>query len=274
MSAAEASTTGGFYGMALLTLLTDFGSRDFFVAAVKGVLASQAPGVPILDLGHDIPAGAVTEAAFFLGAALPCFPDGAVHLAVVDPGVGSSRRLLAVAWRGSHLVGPDNGLFEPFLDSAAAVHAVDRPDLYRPSSGGTFHGRDRFAPIAAWLARGGALAELGPAIPDPVRLALEPLRREPGRIAGRVAHIDRFGNLLTDIPAAWLEGRSARFRLPLVARSIDHRAGCYTEIPPGTAAWLVGSLGTVELAMDRASLAERWGLEIGCAVVAELGDEL
>lgn len=256
--------------MALLTLLTDFGTRDFFVAAVKGVLAARAPGVPILDLSHDIPPGAIAEAAFFLGAALPHFPHGSVHLAVVDPGVGSERRLLALRVGGCHLVGPDNGLFESFLDKADALHAIERPDLYLASPGPTFHGRDRFAPAAAWLARGGDVWELGPPVRDPVRLSIAAPQRQGHRILGRVAHIDRFGNVLTDVPAAWLEGQAAVIELPEAKRTVRVQASCYAAIPAEEAAWLVGSLATVELALSGASLAARWGVTTGSPVVIHL----
>ncbi len=247
--------------MALLTLLTDFGTRDPFVAAVKGVVLARAPGVQIVDLGHEIAPGDLEEAAFFLKSATPNYPSGTVHLAVVDPGVGSERRMLALATAAALFLAPDNGLLTPFLDSAQGLWAIDRPDLYLPAPGATFHGRDRFAPVAAWLLAGGDPAELGPAIEDPVRLDLPPPRREPSRLIGRVAHVDRFGNLITDLPFEWLGGGFVEARIG--EHSTRWLVRNYAAIPEGEAAVLAGSLGTVELAMDRVSLAEQWGVGRG-----------
>src|SRR5437588_11052452 len=148
----------------LLTLLTDFGSSDYYVAAVKGTVLRLAPGTQLVDISHQVEPGDVAGAAFLLAAAAPAFPTGTVHLAVVDPGVGSRRRILAAETAsGSSLVAPDNGLLTPLL-GGARVRAVERGDLYLESPGATFDGRDRFAPVAAFLLRGGAPAELGPEI--------------------------------------------------------------------------------------------------------------
>ena len=261
--------------MAILTFLSDFGLRDYYVAAVKGVILGLAPGTALVDVAHEVAPGDVAEASFLLAAALPAFPPGAVHLAVVDPGVGSGRRMLAIEARlpghaaSSFLVGPDNGIFEPFLDRAVAVVAVERPDLYRASPGATFHGRDRFAPIAAALLGGAPLLSLGPPIGDPMRGENPPplpFRRD-GRqgLAGRVAHVDRYGNLVTDLPAAALPVQPpTRSLAVLVAgREISAGARFYAEIPLGEAAWLVGSLGFVELSLAGSSLAELWSIGRG-----------
>src|SRR3954471_22688326 len=156
--------------MNLLTLLTDFGTADYYVAAVKGTILRLAPGTALVDVGHEVPPGDVEAAAFLLGAAAPSFPDGTVHLAVVDPGVGSDRRILAVRSPAALFVAPDNGLLTPVLEAAVAVHSVERGDLFLSGPGQTFHGRDRFAPVAAWLVRGEGVARLrfpgpGPAPP-------------------------------------------------------------------------------------------------------------
>ena len=156
-----------------------------------------------MDVSHEVPPGDVEKAAFLLAAAASSFPDGTVHLAVVDPGVGSGRRMLAVRTAAAFFVAPDNGLLTPFLDGAA-VRAIERTDLFLPSPGQTFHGRDRFAPAAAWLLRSERFEALGPEVSDPVRLPAPPPQRSPGRIMGRVIHVDRYGNLITDIPAGWL----------------------------------------------------------------------
>jgi hypothetical protein len=203
-----------------------------------------------------------------------------VHLAVVDPGVGSARRILAAAAGGMLFVGPDNGLLVPAAEAVSgdagrvAWREVRREDLWLPGPGATFHGRDRFAPTAAWLLGGGALADLGPAISDPVRLELPAPRHDgpPGAagtvLAGRVAWIDRFGNLVTDLPADWLGDRTCR--VEVAGHDTSHRAGHYRGIPPGEAAVLTGSLGTLELSLDGDSLARRWRVERGAAVTVRL----
>lgn len=245
----------------VVTLLTDFGTADYSVAAVKGVLLSDCPGVTLVDLTHDVPPGDVETAAFLLGAAARWFPAGTVHLVVVDPGVGSGRRILAVRGVSAVFVGPDNGVLDAVL-ADTAVHSVAADRLFRPGPGETFHGRDRFAPVAAYLAAGGRLGALGPTVADPVRLGLPRARKVPGGACGRVAHIDRFGNLVTDLPAEWLLDRQVG-AVHVAGREITLGVRHYAEIPAGTAAWMVGSLGTVELARPGESLARGWGVSRG-----------
>jgi S-adenosyl-L-methionine hydrolase (adenosine-forming) len=258
----------------IVTLVTDFGGSDYFVAAVKGVLLRLAPGVGIVDVSHEVEPGDVDGAAWVLGAAWPWFPEETVHLAVVDPGVGSARRILAARVAEHFFVAPDNGLLTPVLGlDGVEVRAVEREELYLPGPGDTFHGRDRFAPVAAFLARYAELAALGPAIDDAARLEIPAPRAEgdPPRpdaagavLHGRVAHVDRFGNLVTDVPAEWVgEGPC---RVEIGKRATARRVTHYGEIPSGEAAMLVGSLGTLELALDGESLAARWGVERGAAV--------
>ncbi len=249
--------------MSLLTLLTDFGTADYYVAAVKGTVLRLAPGTVLVDVSHEVPPGDVETASFLLRAAAPSFPEGTVHLAVVDPGVGSRRRMLAVRSGAGVFVAPDNGLLDPFLEGSE-VRSVERDELFLAGPGQTFHGRDRFAPIAASLLRGEGLERLGPEIPDPVRLSSSPPRREPGRISGRVIHVDRYGNLVTDIPAGWLPPGPCRVEVG--GKGTSRRAGHYAEIPPGEAATIIGSLGTVELSMNGEDLARAWNVARGTGV--------
>ena len=250
--------------MPLLTLLTDFGTADYYVAAVKGTILKLAPGTELVDISHRVPPGDVETAAFLLAAAAPAFPEGTVHLAVVDPGVGSGRRILTARTAAAWFVAPDNGLLTPVLEGAGSLRSVEKHDLFLPGPGQTFHGRDRFAPVAAWLLRGGPEAELGPEIGDPQRLPSPPPRRSPGRISGRVIHVDRYGNLVTDIPASWLPPGPCRAEVG--GRATSRRASHYAEIPADEAALLPGSLGTVELSLNGDDLARRWGAGRGAAV--------
>jgi hypothetical protein len=248
----------------ILSFLTDFGLTDYYVAAVKGTVLRLAPGTVLVDVSHDVPAGDVETASFLLAAAFPSFPAGTVHLSVVDPGVGSERRILAARTRTSYLLAPDNGLLTPLLDRAEEIRSVEKSEIFLASPGQTFHGRDRFAPTAAWLLRGEPFAALGPVVDDPVRLPAPPPRRAEGQILGRVAHIDRYGNLVTDIPFAWLPVGPCQVEIG--RWTTERRTTCYAEIPPGEAAFLAGSLGTVELSLNGESLAERWGVTRGAGV--------
>lgn len=254
--------------MPTLTLLTDFGLDDYYVAAVKGVILARAPGTTLVDISHTVPAGDIAAGAFLLGAAVPWFPAGTVHLAVVDPGVGSERRLLVVEMARGFLVGPDNGLFTPFLveTEAPTVRSITRTDLFLEGPGATFQGRDRFAPVAAALLSGVAAASLGPEIDDPVRLAGDAPRREPGRLAGTVMHVDRFGNLVTDLPTSWLPA-GVSFRAEVAGHSIGLFATHYAQVPAGEPALLPGSLGTLELALANGDLARFWGIRRGARVI-------
>ncbi len=269
--------------MPILTLLTDFGSTDYYVGAVKGtvlrLLGEAGVRTRLVDLSHDLPAGDVEAAADLLAAAAPTFPPGTLHLAVVDPGVGSARRILAARAAGHLFVAPDNGLLTPFLEAAAgpegAIRSVTRTDLFLEAPGSTFHGRDRFAPTAAALLRGEPLADLGPAVDDPVRLERPRPRREDTSdgtvLHGRVTRVDRFGNLVTDVPAAWVDpaGTGAPGRRPRVevaGHSTERWVRHYAELPPDAAGALIGSLGTVELSLRDRSLAARWDVDRGAPV--------
>lgn len=253
--------------MSILTLLTDFSLQDYYVAAVKGVVLTQAPQTTLVDLSHQVPPGDIQTAGFLLQAAAPAFPPGTVHLAVVDPGVGSKRRLLVVERDDQLFVAPDNGLLTD-LFAKARIRAVERPDLYRDAPGHTFHGRDRFAPIAAALLNGEEPSRLGLLIDDPVRLPDEPPRRDDDRLQGRVIHIDRFGNLVTNLPADWLDSND--FTAHLAGHRIALRARHYTELPSGQAALLTGSLGTLEVSLRDADLARKWSVERGAVIQIEL----
>jgi hypothetical protein len=252
--------------MATLTLLTDFGTRDYYVAAVKGTVLRLAPGTQLIDVSHEVPSGDLIAGAFLLAASVPWFPADTVHLAVVDPGVGSARRILVARTATASIVLPDNGLLTHLLnrEDVRSVRSVEKTDLFLESPGQTFQGRDRFAPTAAWLLRGEPVEALGPEIDDPVRLAWNGPRREPGLLIGQVIHLDRYGNLVTDIPAAWLPEGACLAEVGV--HRVRRRASCYAEIPDGEPAMIPGSLGTVELSLKGQDLALRWVVERGAAV--------
>jgi S-adenosylmethionine hydrolase len=243
----------------IVTLLSDFGTEDPWVAQVRGVLlAAAAPCLPV-DLTHQIPPGDVEAGAFFLGVVAPRFPVDAVHLAIVDPGVGGERRLLAVRAHGQIFLGPDNGLLEHAFSANFEARSLERTDLFASQAGATFHGRDRLAPAAAALLSGVAFEALGPSLTDPVRIPRHAPRRDGDGWTGRVAWIDRFGNLITDLPWTLLE-EHPRGVFVVQGHAAHQRATHYAQIPPAVPAALRGSLGTVELALRGASLARAWGV--------------
>ena len=248
-----------------IVVLTDFGTADPYVGALKGVLVSGAPEARVFDLSHDVSPGDVAAGAFLLGAVASHWPAGTIFVAVVDPGVGSDRRLLGLRDQGRVWLAPDNGLLERVLCAGAELRAIERPDLYLAAGSATFHGRDRLAPIAAWIARGGDFSALGPLVEDPVRLHAAPPRRDhDGGAVGHVVWVDRFGNVVTDIPAAWLPAGGAELRVR--EHRVRHRASHYAAMQPDLPTAIVGSLGTVEISLRGAPLAAAWRVAVGDAV--------
>jgi S-adenosyl-L-methionine hydrolase (adenosine-forming) len=218
----------------MITLLTDFGLADYFVPAVKGAILSIHPAAQLIDLTHEIVAHDVESAAFTLGACYRDFPAGTIHLAVVDPGVGSARRALAVEAGGQRFVGPDNGIFSLIYAREAGVRVfeITRDDLFRHPVCATFHGRDVFAPVAAHLSRGVEARELGPEIRDYVRLELAaPERLAQGRIRGCLIQVDRFGNCTTNLTERELRLEPARrfAMLRVAGRRITQFGSHYAE---------------------------------------------
>lgn len=253
----------------IITLLTDFGLRDGYVAAMKGVILSLAPEAVLVDISHDLPPQDVTAAAFVLASCWQFFPEGTIHLAVVDPGVGSNRRAVAVAAQGHSFVAPDNGLLSLALAEAPSFDAVTltNPLYWRtPTPSHTFHGRDVFAPVAAHLAKGIPLAALGEPLGDLVRLPWpQPLPLAAGGWRGEVVYIDRFGNAITNLPGALVEPyREGWFYAgPFRLRGL---AGTYAEVEPGTPLALIGSHGYLEIAIREGNAAQKGNLQVGTPV--------
>lgn len=255
--------------MRLVALLTDFGTRDWYVAALKGVLLSRVPDARIVDITHEIPPQDIQSGAFVLASAVPWFPRGTVFLAIVDPGVGGRRALLAAHADGRYFVGPDNGLLAVSLARARHRRVVRLTNrrYWLASVSRTFHGRDILAPVAAYLARGGLLGRLGPACRTLTPLPMPAVRRRGRRRQGAVIHIDAFGNLITNLPAELLAGRTPPAlwyrgrRVPVVSSYAAGRAGRLIAV--------AGSAGFVELAIRERSAARRCRARRGDRVILE-----
>ena len=225
-----------------MTLLTDYGTADSYVAEVKGALLRRAPGAVLVDVTHEVAPGDLAGAAYVLGRAWSAFPEGTVHLAVVDPGVGTVRRGLAVGAGGHCFVAPDNGVLSGPLGLRGA-RAVSLPVPADASP--TFHGRDVFAPAAARLACGEPLEALGAAMDDPERLPKPRLERVGPDLRGEIVYVDRFGTLVTNLPGRRVvEGTAVRLgAYDLVLRRT------FADVPRGEPVAFVGSGGTVEIAV-------------------------
>lgn len=245
--------------MKCITLLTDFGTADGYVGEMKGVLLAAAPSVTIVDITHDITAHDVELGRLAVARYWRRFPEGTVHVAVVDPGVGSERAALAVASDGRFLVGPDNGVLSPalLLPGARAVR-LRVPKNASP----TFHGRDVFAPAAALLATGSSLDSLGDPMNDPViHRTPEPHRTPAGDVVGQVIAIDRFGNAITNLLAGIRPGS-----LVVGGRTLAQRR-TYSEIEPGDAGAVVGSAGLIEIVVREGRASDVLKLHRGDEVV-------
>jgi S-adenosyl-L-methionine hydrolase (adenosine-forming) len=252
---------------AVLALLTDFGTRDPYVAAMKGAALSVCPDATLVDLTHDIAPHDVAEAARHLAAAAPYFPAGTAFVVVVDPGVGTARRALAARAGGHWFVGPDNGVLTPVLAPDAAIVEITSPRYMRETVSATFEGRDRFAPAAAWLLRGVPLAALGPLVTDPVRLDLPRAAVDGGVLRGVLVGADRFGNVATSIDRAAFEAFAggARVRVSVAGRSL-RLVGTYAEIGDGEVAALFGSAGLLEIAARSAPALGRDGVQLDAPI--------
>jgi S-adenosylmethionine hydrolase len=252
--------------MSIITLLTDFGTDDYFVGALKGAILSVNRQAQIVDITHEIPAHDVEAGAFTLLAAYSSFPPQTIHVAVVDPSVGSARRPVLIHAHGHFFVGPDNGLFSYICDSSAndaRVYHLTNEKYFRSPVSQTFHGRDIFAPVAGALSKNVPPVELGELIDDDIqRLApLAPVRDREGAWSGRIIHIDRFGNLITNISRRELteDEISAGAKLEIGGREIVSFRKFYAEAAGGASGELFaiwGSAGLLEIAANQASAAQ------------------
>lgn len=266
-----------------IAILTDFGTRDPSVGVMKGVIRNICPAAEFIDISHEIEAQDLRQAAFTLLTGWRWFPAGTIFLVVVDPGVGSERRPVAVAADGMFFVAPDNGLLSWLLAETQLEQAVAAVDSrwHLTDASQTFHGRDVFAPLAAHLACGRTLSELGSTISDLQQLPVPLLEAEPGKFTVEVLHIDHFGNLVTSLGRfRWtgpdelsLEtrfGNAASCVLP--ASSVCIQSGChafkgvcstFSAVAPGEAVAYIGSSGFLELAVNQGNAAKRFGNQLG-----------
>jgi len=260
----------------VITLLTDFGTQDYFVAAMKGVILSLNPGARIVDITHEIPPQDIPAAAFNLLACHRDFPDGTVHVAVVDPGVGSKRRPLLVECGEQFFVGPDNGIFTWVCEREGnwrAIHLTNEEYFRHPVSK-TFHGRDVFAPVAAALSKGISSHSFGEDAGEIFALeSLTARTEDAGQIVGRVIHIDRFGNCITNLTREHFAGSEATAPTKLIVdtREISSFREFFSDFGKDAEPFcVIGSAGFLEIAMENSSAATMLNVHRGDRVILTL----
>jgi S-adenosylmethionine hydrolase len=245
-----------------IALLTDFGNSDWFAASIKGVILSVNPRAVIVDINHDIPTGGISAAAFNLLACHSFFPKGTIFVAVVDPGVGSSRAALAAKAGPYFFLGPDNGVLSLVIDKyfKPELRSLRNPKFFLKNVSATFHGRDIFAPAAAHLSNGLAFEKLGPRIKEIVRLSMPRVRKTGIKITGSILYIDHFGNAITNIPSSLVTSRTKYVfvkgrKTPLYSR--------YADVDKGKPLAVIGSCGFVEISVNKGNAAKKMKLKIG-----------
>lgn len=242
----------------LITLMTDYGTRDSFVASVKGVILKTNPQAAIIDITHEIAPQDIWEAAFTLRETYAQFPKGTIHLAVVDPGVGSGRKPIIVVTESYYFVGPDNGLFSLIYRDAERlrVHHITASHYFIANPGPTFHGRDVFAPVAASLAKGIPSGSFGDEITDFVKLNVPAVKRTDSTLEGHIVHIDRYGNLITNIMHKDMitlapEGKPCASIISIGGKEIKGLKKYYAEAAPGEPGAIINSNGHLEIFLFR-----------------------
>jgi hypothetical protein len=255
----------------IITLLTDFGTADGYVGAMKGVILSINRRAKVVDLTHDITPQDILEGALALATAVPYFPPGTIHVAVVDPGVGSQRKPILVSWRGHFLVGPDNGLLSLALGSNPpdSVYHLTRTEYFREQISRTFHGRDIFAPVAGHLSLGIAPEEMGEPLSAWEQLHLPVPQETKGRLVGEIIHVDRFGNLITSIreeDVLRLYSRKIAF-ITIGSEKIRGIKTSYAEVSEGELLAIIDGGGWLEISQNKRNAAQALGLGRGAQVV-------
>lgn len=253
----------------ILTLTTDFGGDGPYVAAMKGIVLGLAPGTQIVDVSHRVAPQNILEGAFVMAAIVDAFPAGTVHLGVVDPGVGTDRRLIAVEAAGQRFVAPDNGLLGGVVRNRDPVRIWDitNPEIHRPQVSATFHGRDILAPAAAHLLRGGDPDALGPRRERLIKLANFEPREDDGGLVGEILFRDAFGNLITNVRADLLAAAPPEdWSLEIAGEHIPGLCRTYADRPPGTLLALANSSGWIEVAITNGDAARHLTAGAGTTV--------
>ncbi len=258
----------------IITLTTDFGLTDGFVGTMKGVILGINPNATIVDITHDIAPQNIEQGAFLFANAAKYFPANVIHVVVVDPGVGSARRAIAAREDETLFVAPDNGVLSSVLRPSSSVVQLNKPAYWLPRVSNTFHGRDVFAPVAAHLSLGVPLEALGDPIDNWVRLPRAPALRAGDEIAGRVIHIDRFGNIITNVGEEMLSGMDRAWLVVRIGgRVLRGVESTYADAARGELVALISSSWHLEVAMRDGNAAEALGVRIGDEMVVGLDRE-
>lgn len=249
----------------VVTLLTDFGLEDEYAGVMKGVIHSINPASTLIDLCHQIPPGDIERAGWLLAWSWSYFPKGTVHVVVVDPGVGSARRILVVPHRGHLFLAPDNGVLTQVLARVRRIQAysVQNRRYFLPNVSDTFHGRDIFAPVAAHLSSGLDPRRLGPRVSSLKRLPLHSAGHRRGEWVGQVIQWDRFGNAVTNLPGELLKRSKGSFEVRVQGYRIQGLQRSYSSATEGTPVAIIGSRGLLEIVVNRGSAIRDLGLSIG-----------
>jgi len=249
----------------VITLLTDFGLTDPYVGMMKGVILTVNPGARIIDISHHVKAGSISRAAGIIQDTYPYFPEGTVHITVVDPGVGGKRRAIILRAQSHFFVGPDNGIFWPIIKTHQNIKIIHITEtkFFLPDVSNTFHGRDIFAPVAAHLSMGADPFEMGPVISNPVKLQLPAPHQEGGTLYGQIVNVDHFGNLITNIHRKEIEEFTGD-KTPVIRLEdllIEGMRGIYAECGKGEILSLFGSSGYLEIAVNQGRASDLLGLD-------------
>ncbi|MFH0725093.1 MAG: SAM-dependent chlorinase/fluorinase [Pseudomonadota bacterium] len=267
--------------MPVISLLTDFGLSDTYVGIMKGVILSRAPEARIVDISHGILPQHLVKAAFLIDSAYRYFPKGTVHVVVVDPGVGSDRTIIVLEAAGYFFMAPNNGVLTMILEKTTAAKAVkvENRRFFLETVSRTFHGRDIFAPVAAYLSLGGDIHELGSRVApsDLMRLPIpKPLIGKTGELIGVVIDIDRFGNLITnineDLIQALCENSGPAVIVGIGGNRICDLKASYADVSPGATLAIIGSRGTLEISINRGRAKDFFSAAIGDQVTVLTGD--
>jgi hypothetical protein len=248
----------------LIALMTDFGEDDFFVASLRGVILRINPSAGVIDITHSVPSFDPQSAGFILFSCYRYFPENTIFLSIIDPGVGSSRRILLARTESYFFIAPDNGLLALVLEEEAIqeMRAVENEEYFLAARGRTFEGRDKMAPAAAHLSKGIPVKEFGPELKEYTKLEVEKAALKNDQIFGRILYADRFGNLITNIPERLvqeLEGseKEKELRVQVGGKKISRFQGSYNSVRKGELLFLVGSLGMIEVAAREDSASKR-----------------